>query len=790
MDFLLSQVSQVVSYFRTPTYEGTMNIDGISSDVEIIRDTYGVPHIFAKTENDCIFAQGFVHAQERLWQMEALRRLAFGELAELVPEALKSDRMSRTLGYKRLGIEDVKNLSKEMSSALQAYCDGVNHYINSNYYQTPVEFTLLGINPPKWTPEISCSISRLLAFMMSRGWYLQVINMAVSEKMKENLSDFKYDHHPSHIEEISINILNVEEIVKTSNQEQGSNSWAISPELTKGKPILASDPHLAVSNPSIWFENHLETSDLKSFGVSIPGTPYVIIGHNSSFAWGVTLTYGDVSDIFIEKTKENKYEFKNEWKDLKIIKEIIKVKGQSDIIENVRITHHGPIISGITNFTKDNQMEFSLSAPYLQSRDTDYFEYIRQLSFGKNWDDFVTICTGLDLYTLNVTYSDIHGNIGYYMTGKFPIRTEESIKLANYPKPGFDGSCEWNGFIPRNELPHVLNPKLGYVVSANHNIVDPKVNYKHFIGKCFKAGYRADRITELLQKIFKEKGKVTVSDCKEMQMDEMDNSDISKFLGNLKLDLDSLYKKSNQKEISLSHIKEVVKQFQEWDGIANIKSIGACISIVFTNICAKNCLKTNFGEELVKSVLGCGFSPNSVSEFHSHESEVLIYLLNEMKNEQRDDIIFDSIIETIKKIRELIKLDESERVGELEVIHYEYGKIHQLTFKHAFGSKISEFNRGPYPIGGTANSINAQAHIPHGDNYDVVIIPSYRMVVDLNDFDKSYSIYGPGQSGNEQSKHYDDLIPMFLKGEYKPMFWSKDLILKNSEAILKFEKVQ
>ena len=619
--------------------------------------------------------------------------------------------------------------------------------------------------------------------------------MAVSEKMKENLTKtFDYDKHPSHIEEISINILNVEEIVKTSNQDQGSNSWTISSEFTKNKPILASDPHLAVSNPSIWFENHLECKEFKSFGVSIPGTPYIIIGHNESFAWGVTLSYGDVSDIFIEKIKDLKYEFKNEWKDLKILKEKIKIKGKEDLIEIIKITHHGPIISDITNLKEkeenENQFQFSLSAPYLQSRDKDYLIYMRELSIGKNWDDFSNTCSNFDLYTLNVTYADINGNIGYHMTGKFPIRTKESIKLSNFPKPGYDGTCEWNGFLEGKELPHVLNPKNGYVVSANHNIVDStKVDYKHFIGKCFKAGYRADRITNLIKKIYKENGKITISDCKEMQLDEMDNSDISKFLSNLKLDLKDLYLKSKEKEISLNHILEVFKQFKEWDGIANIKSIGACISIVFTNICSKNCLKTKFGEELVKSILGCGFTPNSVSEFHSHESEILIFLLNEMKIEERDEIIFISIIDTIKKIRELIKLEEFEKVGELEVIQYEYGKIHQLTFKHAFGSKISEFNRGPYPIGGTANSINAQAHIPHGDNFDVMIIPSYRMVVDLNDFDSSYSIYGPGQSGNEQSKHYDDLIPLFLKGEFKQMFWSKDLILKNSEAVMKFEKI-
>jgi acyl-homoserine lactone acylase PvdQ len=283
------------------------------------------------------------------------------------------------------------------------------------------------------------------------------------------------------------------------------------------------------------------------------------------------------------------------------------------------------------------------------------------------------------------------GNIGYWMTGKVPIRNKKSIALANYPKDGFDLSCEWQGFVPSNELPHVLNPKNGFVVSANHNILNPKVDYKYFLGNCWKAGYRADRITELIKTTFQKNGKITVEDCKRMQLDEVDNSDISKYLSSLKLDFDSLYEKSNDKSIPLKEIKNVFNAFCEWDGVANIKSIGACISIVFTNVCTKNAVKSTFGEELVKAVLGCGFSANSVSEFHSHESEILIELFNGMKEEKRNELIILSLMDTIRKIRQLIPITQN--TGESEVLQYEYGKIHQLTFRHAFGSKISAFNR-------------------------------------------------------------------------------------------------
>lgn len=777
--YFTDTVIKLLASFKTPIYEGTIKVKGIISNVEIRRDVYGVPHIYAENEKDVLFGQGFAHAQERLWQMELLRRISQGRLSEISPEAILTDRLSRTIGYYRLGCEDAKKASKKFIELLQSYIDGINTYLESNFYKAPLEFSLVGISPEKWKVEDSLGIGRLISFMMSRGFIIKIINLAVSQKM-EKAFDLKHHQFPYTIDEIEINTKEMLHIFeKLPPTDQGSNSWAISSDLTKSGAILASDPHLGVGIPCVWYEQHLICKDFNLFGVSIPGGPYVSIGHNEFIAWGVTLSFADVCEIYIEKIEGNKYQTSNGLKDLEIIEERIKVKGQEDIIEKVRLTRHGPIISHIIDqqLKIETKTEFSLCAPYCQRNLGPDFEPLSKLVKSKNWDEFCYAVRNIETLSLNITYADNKGNIGYHLTGRIPNRSKLAISLANYPVPGYDDSCEWNNYIAPEELPHTFNPKKGFVVSANHNIIDPKSGYKHYLGDCWKSGIRADRITTMIQLFYQKNGKVTVDDCRKIQLDEKeDHQIVSKKVLEKKIDIEKEFKNSKQSDFQLDHVELVLRSLLDWNGSYDVDSIGASINLVFIETCLRKCLSKKLGDDLTNLVLGCGLSDGSLNEYHSHESETLRSCLDNETN----SFIFDAILDTIRKIREMLGLKGNPTKSEVE--KYKYGNIHQISFNHPFGKKISSFNRGPFPIGGSANTPNNQSYFPNGKSFNVCVYPSYRMIVDMNHLDEGISIFAPGQSGHIFTEHYDDLIEPFIKGKYKKMFWNKDKVIYNQKG--------
>ncbi|HMY24057.1 MAG TPA: penicillin acylase family protein, partial [Chitinophagales bacterium] len=518
---VLKPVLKEISRTRLPKIDGKLSISGLKEDVEIIRDELGIAHIYANNINDLMFAQGYVHAQDRLFQMELNRKVARGTLSEIIGiKALDSDRIARTMGYERVAKLDWELFDESEQQIIIDYCHGINAYITSADFKLPIEFTLLKFKPEKWHPMDVASFSRLLISLLTWGWYDEIIRAklieAVGAAAAAELDNTYPKENPITLPKgIEFNILDVSGKFQAMKgpympQISGSNAWTLSGTKTKtGKPFLCNDPHLTLKNPNIWYLNHLHCPDLHASGVTAPGLPMVQIGHNENIGWGITLSYTDIEDVFVEKFTDDTcttYIHEGKLNDTTIIEEKIFVKGEKmPIIEKVYQTVHGTLISDVTGHSN---MKLTLCSMAYQAGTSTKGWFL--LNKAKNWNEFADAVKYITAPGLNIVYADKDNNIGYYNSGKVPVRDKAS---ASVPQPGWTGEHDWKAFIPFDEMPHSLNPQNGYIVTANHKI-EPD-DFPHFLGDIYMNGYRANRLEKMIQR----KEKLEPKDFTEMQMD-------------------------------------------------------------------------------------------------------------------------------------------------------------------------------------------------------------------------------------------------------------------------------
>jgi penicillin amidase len=415
---------------RLPQTDGTLNLPGLKAPVEIIRDRWGVPHIYADNLHDLFFAQGFVHAQDRLWQMEINRRTATGRLSELFGDvALDTDRLTRTFGFNRLAQADLDSASEEMQEALDAYAVGVNVFLDQTDGRLPVEFTLLRHWPEPWTPQDSLAWVRVMIWNLSHAWASEIVRARLIEKLGPDRAadlEIRYpERNPITLPQgIEFNQFTANGILEATTgpflgQAFGSNGWAVAADrMSTGAPALCNDMHLQLQSPSIWYAIHLDAGEqFNVTGVSLPGIPCVEVGHNSHIAWGMTLAFTDCEDLFVEKfhpDDPHRYQFQDEWLEANVIHEPIHVKGRTDPhVEEVIVTHHGPIISDVVGTPG-----MRLAVQSMALRPCPAIQGWFQLDQAQGWDDFVAAMRLIKAPQLNVPYADVDGNIGYWVTGK------------------------------------------------------------------------------------------------------------------------------------------------------------------------------------------------------------------------------------------------------------------------------------------------------------------------------------------------------------------------------------
>ncbi|MCA9970038.1 MAG: penicillin acylase family protein [Anaerolineales bacterium] len=779
----------VVARRPFPKTDGTITVPGLSEEVTVYRDDFGIPHIYANNDADLFFAQGYVHAQDRFWQMEFWRHIGQGRIAEITGEpGVNSDKFIRTVGWPRYAAQTVAYYQEEEPeyyALLEAYSAGVNAYIEQNRGALALQITILGaVNEPweiePWTPLHTIAWGVVMSDDLGGNWrsersrveLLQTIGEADLELL---WPPYPYDSRPV-IAPTDAQVNEVNETAGVAGETAvdwqrvntslvaeppangfifghglgiGSNDWVVSGEHTaSGLPLLADDPHLGVQMPSIWYEVGLHAPGWDVVGFSFAGVPGVIIGHNDKIAWGVTNVGPDVQDLFIEKINPSdptQYEFMGEWRDMEILEEVIHVNGGADVTLEVRLTQHGPILNDVVDGLSD-VLAFRWSA----QEPSRVLQSVVMLNQAQNYEDFRAALRYWDGPSQNFVYADVEGNIAYQVPGLIPIRQNGD---GTVPVPGWTGEYEWIGWIPYEELPALLNPEWGYIATANHAVVDP--DYPHFLGRDWADGDRGQRIVDMLEEAIAA-GDVTADDIARIQFDS------------LSLPAATYVPLLDGLSSDDARVQAAIERLRGWDLQERRDSVPAALFEIFYWQLAENVLADNVGAENANRLGGNIFMHTLAEQPNARWWDDI----GTAEKETREDILLRALADAVDWLDENVGSDMND---------WTWGTIHTVTFRDGVlgqsGISLIEsiFNRGPFPVDGGNSIVNA-ASWSRGNPAEMGSGVSMRMIVDMADLEASRTIHPTGQSGHAFHPHYDDMIDLWRNGEYHPMRFGREAV--------------
>jgi len=758
-----------------PPRRGVLRLTGLNATVEVIRDRWGVPHVFAESVRDALFAQGYVQAQDRLWQMELARRLASGRLSEIFgPETVEADRLLRRVGLHRAAQAEVSRASPESLSYGEAYAAGVNAFLETVGRRLPPEFLILRFRPGPWTAADSLAIGKYVAWMLSGNWDTEIVRSWVVERLGPEAAAQLEPLYPAGLPVIvppgaasaGLGLPLLDELRKVEElagaRGGGSNNWVIDgSRSTTGKPLLANDPHMPLQMPSIWYQVHLKGGDLNVAGVALPGVPGVITGHNQRIAWGMTSTMTDGDDLFQERINPDnprQYEYKGVWVDGDLLREEIAVRGQAQpVVEEVLVTRHGPVISPAV--PGENRV---LALRTIATESSQQAQAVIALNLAGNWQEFREALRLWPAPPQNFVYADVEGNIGYQMVGLVPRRAKG---YGLVPSPGWTGEYDWKGFVPFEELPSVANPDCHYVVTANNQIVDN--DYPHFLGAEYIDGYRAQRIAQLLQ----DKGKLSTDDFRAIQGDVY--SIPARELAEQML---GLHPANEDAQRALNFVRV-------WDGRVAADSVATTIVEAFY----LNLLRRTLGEKLgplTDYFLGKEVHPAIPDgTYFVRCTSWLLRLARERPAEwfagrAWGQVMEDSLTDAVDELRRQLGDDMS---------RWTWGRVHYASFEHVLGRVRAlrpVFNRGPVPVGGDMDTVAAACYIGARPWAVYAATASYRQIIDLSDFNRSLAIVPGGQSGHPASRHYADMIGPWARGDYHPLPFDRAEVERHAEGRL------
>ncbi|MBP2239762.1 penicillin amidase [Cytobacillus eiseniae] len=726
-----------------PQTNGEVKIGSITSAVEITRDEVGVPHILAENERDLYIAQGYIQAQDRLFQMDLSRRQASGRLSEVVGEAtVHNDKYFRTLGLRRAAEASYEQYSGEAKDILDWFAEGVNIFIKEleSNGKWPVEFKLLGYEPELWTPIDSLTIGKYMAYDLGGHWENQAFRYYLLQQFPEEKA---YDLFPSYPAEAPYIIgsvqLDIEATLASAiipPEFNGSNNWVVSGEKTaSGKPLLADDPHLSLSTPSIWYQMHLQSPNMNVSGVIFAGIPGIILGHNEHVAWGVTNTGPDVQDLYIEKRNPDNPEqflFNDSWEDATVLKEPIQVKGGETIDYEVTITRHGPVIS---EFAEESGKEEVLSMQWTALEPSVELEAIIEMNKATNWEEFETALELFHTPAQNFVFASQDGTIAYKANGKIPIRKKGQGLL---PVPGWTDEYGWEGYIPYDELPRTINPDEGFISTANNKVMNE--SYPYHISNDWAQPYRQMRIQEFL----KTDDKLTANDMMDLQMDTK-NLQAEEFVP---IFVSHLQSSINDEE------KEAISILESWDYIDNK---GEAAPLIF-NLWMKKIADVLFQDEI---------TPEMRDLFKGQKQAVDELIRRADKGMNGPWITEHGGLENVLQEALQLALAEGKELQGDKLSKWKWGDYHQIYFPHSLSSMKPLnylFNKeGKIPVGGSSVTVQAAANkddgtVNHGG--------SWRFVIDTSDMNIGYHLVGPGQSGHPLSQNYHNQMNAWVDGDY------------------------
>ncbi len=781
-----------------PQLQGTLHLQGLKSPVTVYRDSIGVPHIYAQSLDDVAFAQGFVTAQDRLWQMDMFRRDAEGELSEVVgPQTLKLDEKHRRLGFAEVAQQAFDGMDPESQQLLKQYAAGVNEFIRTHVDRLPIEFHLLRYQPRPWRPMDSLSIALMMYETLNNTWERDLFRGMLYDKYGPQMIEDLYPTHTKYeIPLVGVDSPSQDDLLKEPNPQAlpyrpkadwhllddaavsrpvdpsiadsllwaasseksfeavlswidslnanapdnfpGSNNWVVSGSHTvSGMPMLANDPHLAHSVPSIWYQTQLHSPGLDVIGVTIPGAPSIIIGHNARIAWGMTNLNPDVQDVYVEQfdsPEGTQYEVNGQWQQATVRDEDIKIKGMPDEILRVLVTRHGPIMK------RDATTGYALKWTALGPNGVG-FPFLK-LNQASNWHDFTHALKSYGGPIQNIVYADVDGNIGLYDAGKIPIR---NAGIGNIPVPGNTDEYEWVGYIPFDQLPHLYDPPDGIIVTANQRITGD--SYPFFVSNDWEAPYRFARIHELLTA----QKKFTRDDFLKIQGDV--DSEADQTLAAFAI---RAFKSAPSPD---PLVKAAIDRLQRGNYIATPDNAAVTIA---------ESLRWQLEETILSSALG-----KQWKDYHSSMKPIFIENILTDRPARWLPNGYHSYDELMVRSLERVGHDLSDRYHSTDPSAWRWNH-YPLLFSHPlarFWPLTRLLDVGPFEQPGTQWTVKQTTS---------TIGPSMRMVVDLSDFDHSYNNITLGASGQPFSLYYKDQITHWLGVKSCFMSFSDDAVKKNA----------
>lgn len=729
---------------QTKVASKQLRLKGLKKPVEVIRDHWGVPHIYATNSDDLFFAQGYIAAQDRLFQLDLWRRIGTGKLAEVVgPKYVNRDRIARLVRYRGDWDQEWRSYSPDAKAISTAFTSGINAYIQSLNGQRPTEFQIAGFDPGLWAPE---DVTSRVAGLLMTGNMLAEVNRTLDvEKLGLATDDRLFPPEP-HIPLVLPKGLDVADIKQAIVKdyvaaigaihfpgEQGSNNWVVDGTMTRtGKPILANDPHRGIELPSLRKTVHLVAPEWNVIGAGEPALPGIAVGHNENIAWGFTIVGIDQQDLYVEKVNPadaTQYLYRGDWKKFEVERQRVDVKGEGRREVELKYTVHGPVIY------EDDSRHRAYALRWVGSAagGAGYLPAL-QLARAKSWREFRSAVASYKIPSENLVYADRQGNIGWIAAGQAPVRNGWA---GLFPVPGDSGDYEWSGFLPAGENPATYNPARHFVATANHNILPP--GYTHELSYDWAPPTRYNRIVEMLTS----GRKFDVDDFAHMQQDTV-SLPARDFVAMLQ----------DWHPSEGSEADKVRSEMLAWDCNVTMDSSAALVYEVW--------IEHLHREVLPKGIASVRLAPD--------------ILLNEVKaSREREALLEKTLNASLAEIRERLGPDQKE---------WKWGNLHKAYFRHPLGVVSLDLPARSRP--GDAYTVNATG----GANYSQTHGATYREVLDVSDWDRSVMTNAPGESGvppdphHGSSPHYGDLIEGWADGHYHQMPYSRKAVEAAAEERL------
>ncbi len=739
-----------------PQVKGAIELEGLAGRVRVRRDRWGVPHVEADEREDLYYGLGFCHGQDRLWQLDFYRRVVRGRVSEMAgPEGLPIDRLLRTLGVRRTAEREAAALDPALRAQLERFCAGVNAAA-AEAKAPPFEMRLLGLKWEPWQPVDILSLGKLLAFGLSTNWERELVRADMLRELGPELTARLDPTYPGGNPVVSqeawsgdgVAIAGQIDAVRRSMglaaEASGSNNWAVSGARSEtGMPLIAGDPHLPPSMPGIWYEVSLRHGERFVRGASLPGMPGIYMGQGNDVAWTITNAMGDVQDLFVERIEGDRYLFGDEWLPVETVREEIPVKGREPEPIEIRSTHHGPLVNAALGADEAEPLALRWAALDEPTAFAGMFELL-EIDSGP---DLVRRLEGHTAPASNMVWADRHGSIGYKLIGRIPIRRGGCPDL---PKPGWSGEFEWEGTVPYAEMAEVVDPESGYLITANNRIVGD--DYPHHITSEYLDGFRAKRIEERLA--------------------ERERHDLESF-ESIQTDVVSLPGLEAAARLARLHPqgqreRSAIERLRSWDGRLDTETVAGSIYQAFILRLAREVARAAIGDrDLCERWLDRsdnGFTAHSTSpwRWHSHLMALWEEADPELIGRPWEGLALEALAGALDDLEERFGPDPGT---------WRWGRVHEMEFPHPLGEAnplLRKLLNRRLRAGGAQETVSQIAYDPN-DPYRAVWAPSWRIVADPCDPDRSRWQMFTGQSGHPASPHYDDLQADWLEGRTQPM---------------------